>query len=110
VRHESLPSHRHAPAQSHRQPGTDCCAQRYGYGRRDCPRERYAGATASAGATPSATPGGSIPAGWTQHDVDARNAVRRYLGNLVPALNGIYGPAVYAKLGEILASRQLPGA
>jgi hypothetical protein len=57
---------------------------------------------ATAAATPSATPGGAIPAGWTQHDVDARNAVRRYLGNLVPALSGIYPPAVYAKLGEIL--------
>ena len=62
------------------------------------------GATSTAGATPSATPGGSIPAGWTQHDVDARNAVRRYLGNLVPALNGIYGTSRYAKLAEILGA------
>jgi FtsP/CotA-like multicopper oxidase with cupredoxin domain len=60
------------------------------------------GATATAGATPTATPAGSIPAGWTQHDVDARNAVRRYLGNLVPALQGIYGDAVFAKLATIL--------
>jgi hypothetical protein len=63
-----------------------------------------AGATATASATPTATPGGSIPAGWTQHDVDARNAVRRYLGNLVPALNQIYGPVVFAKLGQILGA------
>jgi FtsP/CotA-like multicopper oxidase with cupredoxin domain len=59
---------------------------------------------ASASATPSAAPSGPIPAGWTQHDVDARTVVRRYLGNLAPALKGIYGDAVFAKLAEILGA------
>jgi FtsP/CotA-like multicopper oxidase with cupredoxin domain len=59
---------------------------------------------ATAPASAAATPGASIPAGWTQHDIDARNVVRRYLGNLVPALQGIYGDAAYAKLADILGA------
>ncbi len=66
-------------------------------------------ASASAAASPvaSASPSasaGAIPAGWTQHDVDARQVIRRYLGNLVPALKGIYGDAIYGKLGAILGA------
>jgi len=56
---------------------------------------------------PSASPapsGEPIPAGWTQHDVDARRRVRRYLGNLVPALKDIYGPVVFAKMAQILGA------
>ena len=49
-------------------------------------------------------PSGSIPAGWTQHDVDARTRVRRYIGNLAPALKGIYGDAAFAKLADILGA------
>ena len=45
-----------------------------------------------------------IPAGWTEHDIKARNVVRRYLGDLVPALEGIFGPAAFAKLAEILGA------
>jgi len=68
-------------------------------------------ATAAATATPgsqhpspsaSSTHGGQPPAGWTTHDLAARDKIRRYLGNLVPALEGIYGPTIYAKLGTIL--------
>jgi manganese oxidase len=59
---------------------------------------------ASASAAPSATPAANIPAGWTEHDVNAREVVRRYLGNLVPALKGIYGPVAFAKLAEILGA------
>ncbi len=53
---------------------------------------------------PSAASSGNLPAGWTAHDVSARNVVRRYLGNLPPALKGIYGDAVFAKLADILGA------
>jgi FtsP/CotA-like multicopper oxidase with cupredoxin domain len=56
-------------------------------------------------ATPSVAPsGGAIPAGWTEHDVEARTVVRRYLGNLVPALKDIYGDVAFGKLAEILGA------
>ena len=63
-------------------------------------------AAASAAASPSASAGTgeAIPAGWTQHDIDARNVIRRYIGNLAPALKDIYGPVVFAKLAEILGA------
>jgi hypothetical protein len=56
--------------------------------------------------TPAAStpPTGQIPAGWSTHDIEARDKVRRYLGDLVPALEGIYGPAAFAKLAEILGA------
>jgi FtsP/CotA-like multicopper oxidase with cupredoxin domain len=60
--------------------------------------------TASAAPSPSPSGGEPIPAGWTQHDLDARTVVRRYLGNLVPALRGIYGDAAFAKLADILGA------
>lgn len=53
---------------------------------------------------PSPSAGGPIPAGWTQHDVEARTVVRRYLGNLAPALKDIYPAAVFAKLATILGA------
>jgi FtsP/CotA-like multicopper oxidase with cupredoxin domain len=58
-------------------------------------------------AAPSATPAPSapvanIPPGWTEHDVAARDVVRRYVGNLAPAFKDIYGPIVFAQLAEIL--------
>jgi FtsP/CotA-like multicopper oxidase with cupredoxin domain len=67
---------------------------------------------ATAGATPAASgtipmpspSSGTIPTGWTQHDVEARQVVRRYLGNLAPALKGIYGDAAFAKLADILGA------
>ncbi len=52
----------------------------------------------------STTPGASVPAGWTDHDVQARDVVRRYIGNLAPALQGIYGDAAFAKLVDILGA------
>ena len=57
---------------------------------------------------PSAAPSGAptgVPAvtdGLSEHDLIARETVRRYLGNLVPALGGIYPEAVVAKLTAIL--------
>ena len=53
-------------------------------------------------ASPSGAPSGPMPAGWTDHDVQARNVVRRYIGNLAPALKGIYPPAAFTKLADIL--------
>ncbi|HEU4673018.1 MAG TPA: multicopper oxidase domain-containing protein [Candidatus Limnocylindrales bacterium] len=60
--------------------------------------------SAPSSAAPSASPSSAaIPAGWTQHDIDARRAVRRYLGNLAPALKGIYPAATFAALADMLA-------
>jgi FtsP/CotA-like multicopper oxidase with cupredoxin domain len=62
----------------------------------------------SGGATPAPTgspvPSGNIPPGWTSHDIDARQVIRRYLGNLAPALKDIYGDAIFAKYADILAA------
>ncbi len=41
------------------------------------------------------------PAG-RDHDVQARNVVRRYVGNLAPAFKDIYPPAAYEKFAQIL--------
>jgi len=60
--------------------------------------------SAAAGATPTPPASGSIPPGWTSHDIDARNVVRRYIGNLAPALKDIYGDAAFAKLADILGA------
>ncbi len=59
--------------------------------------------SAAPSASASTPPSGNIPPGWTEHDISARRVVRRYLGNLVPALPSIYPAAVAAKLGDILA-------
>ena len=63
-------------------------------------------AAASAAPSPaaSASPAPSIPAGWTIHDVNAREKVRRYVGNLAPAFKDIYGEAAFAKLADILGA------
>ncbi|MES2209512.1 MAG: multicopper oxidase domain-containing protein [Chloroflexota bacterium] len=62
---------------------------------------------ATPGPTPASPPtpaaSAAIPPGFSASDVDARQVVRRYLGNLVPALEGIFGTATYEKLGGILA-------
>jgi FtsP/CotA-like multicopper oxidase with cupredoxin domain len=56
-------------------------------------------------ATPAPTePVGEIPAGWTEHDVKARDVVRRYLGNLAPALATIYPEEVFNQLADILGA------
>ena len=79
--------------------------------------------TPPASAIPSATPGMSmgpaspspapsqpaanIPPGWSEHDVNARNVVRRYVGNLAPALKGIFDPvdpAIFTALATILGA------
>jgi FtsP/CotA-like multicopper oxidase with cupredoxin domain len=56
---------------------------------------------------PAASPSpsaGAIPNGWTAHDVAARNVVRRYIGNLAPAFQGIYGDEAFAKLADMLGA------
>jgi FtsP/CotA-like multicopper oxidase with cupredoxin domain len=65
-----------------------------------------AGHSMAPSAAPTATAssgGGSIPPGWTEHDISARRVVRRYLGDLVPLLPAVYGDEIAAKLGDILA-------
>ena len=63
------------------------------------------GMSAAPSATPApSAPAGNIPAGWSEHDVAARDVVRRYVGNLAPALKGIYGDAVFGQLAEILGA------
>ncbi len=59
-------------------------------------------ASPSPAASPSAAPGGTIPAGWSDHDVAARDVVRRYIGDLAPALKDIYPAPVFLKLAAIL--------
>ena len=66
-----------------------------------------AGHSMAPSAVPSAsasTVPDSIPPGWTAHDIAARDVVRRYLGDLVPALKGIYGEAAFLKLADILGA------
>ena len=60
--------------------------------------------SAPASAAASGSPAPSIPAGWTIHDVNAREKVRRYVGNLAPALKDIYGDAAFAKLADVLGA------
>jgi hypothetical protein len=65
--------------------------------------EPSASASAAPSVAPSASPDlGPIPAGWTAHDVLAREKVRRYLGRLAVPLASLYPPAATAKLAEIL--------
>ena len=52
-------------------------------------------------AAPSADP--NIPAGWTDHDIAAREVVRRYLGNLALAIPSVYGDEVFKILADMLA-------
>jgi FtsP/CotA-like multicopper oxidase with cupredoxin domain len=61
-----------------------------------------ASAAPSAGASVPAS--GPLPAGWAEHDLHARTVVRRYVGNLAPALKGIYGDAAFARLADILGA------
>jgi FtsP/CotA-like multicopper oxidase with cupredoxin domain len=79
-----------------------------------------AGASASAAPSVAASPGASagsaapsasaaastglLPAGWAEHDLHARTVIRRYVGNLAPALKGIYGDAAFTKLVDILGA------
>jgi FtsP/CotA-like multicopper oxidase with cupredoxin domain len=55
-------------------------------------------------AAASAASSGPIPAGWSEHDVASRTIVRRYLGNLAPALKGVYGDAAFAKLADVVGA------
>ncbi|MGZ8620801.1 MAG: multicopper oxidase domain-containing protein [Actinomycetota bacterium] len=57
-------------------------------------------------AAPSASANPTIPPGWSDHDIAARNVVRRFVGNLAPAFEGIYGPEAFAKLVEILGASE----
>ncbi len=61
--------------------------------------------TAAPGATPApSVPVVAIPPGWSEHDVAARDVVRRYVGNLAPALKDIYGDEVFSQMADILGA------
>lgn len=60
--------------------------------------------TPAPSAAPSSSPVANMPPGWSEHDINARQVVRRYLGKIAPALNGVYGDAAFAKLADILAA------
>ncbi len=60
--------------------------------------------SAAPSAAPSASAIANIPPGWSEHDVNARQVVRRYLGKIAPALKGVYGDAAFAKLADILGA------
>jgi FtsP/CotA-like multicopper oxidase with cupredoxin domain len=62
--------------------------------------------SASPAASPSAPADANIPAGWTVHDTNARTKVRRYVGDLAPALKDIYPPAMFARYVEILGATE----
>ncbi len=70
------------------------------------PSMTMAPASPSAAASPSPSVAADIPAGWTIHDVNARTKVRRYVGDLAPALKDIYGPAMFARYVDILGAGQ----
>jgi len=55
-------------------------------------------------AASSSTPpvSGAIPPGWSAHDVEARDKVRRYVGDLAPAFKDIYPAPAFLKLAAIL--------
>jgi len=66
-----------------------------------------AGHTMAPSAAPTASasaPTETMPDGWSQHDINARKIVRRYLGNLVTALPAIYPEPVVTKLADILGA------
>ncbi len=63
----------------------------------------------SAAPAPSPAPSAGLPAntpaGWSAHDVNARQVIRRYVGALAPALKGIFdpvSPVIFTKLADIL--------
>lgn len=62
------------------------------------------GVIPSPAASASVAPGGLIPTGWTEQDISARNVVRRYIGNLAPALADIYPEPIFTKLAGILGA------
>jgi FtsP/CotA-like multicopper oxidase with cupredoxin domain len=60
-------------------------------------------------ATPSASAvasGAPLPAGWTAHDIAARNKVQRYIGSLALALKDVYGEAAFTKLADMLGASE----
>ena len=61
-------------------------------------------ASAAASAPAASAPTANLPAGWTEHDAEARAVVRRYIGNLAPALKDIYGDAAFTKLAAQLGA------
>jgi FtsP/CotA-like multicopper oxidase with cupredoxin domain len=63
-------------------------------------------ASESPSVEPSPTPNPDLPPGWSDHDLAARTVVRRFVGNLAPALQGIFGDAAFAQLVDILGATE----
>jgi FtsP/CotA-like multicopper oxidase with cupredoxin domain len=61
-------------------------------------------ASPAPGGSASPAASGEIPTGWSEHDIAARNVVRRYLGDLVTALPAVYPEPVVTKLADILGA------
>ena len=61
-------------------------------------------------ATPAASGSTDLPPGWSEHDIASRTVIRRYLGNLVPALGDIYPTAVAEARRHPRRRGRLPGA
>jgi FtsP/CotA-like multicopper oxidase with cupredoxin domain len=62
--------------------------------------------SASASVVPSPSASTNIPAGWSEHDIAARDVVRRLIGNLAPAFQGIFGDATFASIVDILGATE----
>lgn len=56
----------------------------------------------SASPSPSANP--TMPAGWTEHDIAAREVLRRYFGNLALLIPSIYGDEIFKVLADMLGA------
>ena len=61
-------------------------------------------APSEAPASPSASPDPNLPPGWTDHDIAAREVVRRFVGNLAPTLATVYGDEVFGKIADMLGA------
>ncbi len=60
--------------------------------------------SAPASVAPSASPASNLPPGWTEHDIAARNVIRRYVGSLAPAFKDIFGDAAFTKIADMLGA------
>ncbi len=64
------------------------------------------GPSPSASVVPSPSASPDIPPGWSEHDLAARDVVRRLIGNLAPAFQGIFGDATFASIVDILGATE----
>jgi FtsP/CotA-like multicopper oxidase with cupredoxin domain len=83
-------------------------APTWSFGAAPTPAAPSVAPSASASVAPSVSPSPSVnpdlPPGWSEHDLAARNVVRRYVGNLAPAIPTVWGNDVYTQLADILGA------